>query len=558
LSNVSDNRHHRTEACSPGEGDAGSTRADHEYAPALSALSEADAGRRQWQSEVLFGGLSQGSTCREDVTEVSRPEIPSSHSEYLEPDDIVSIEYAGWRHVYDLETEDNHAYLANGIGGSNCQDVNWDHLPVLEQCISASPFRQMQFSGTPKSKENTIQRLWDNSSQAEWVIRCHTCGYHNTCSVNHDLEKMIEPHGLSCAKCKNLVHSPSGYFKHMNKDPEKRVEFPGYHVPQVILPLHYENVDNWRKILRIRSGYQGAKYYNEVLGESSDTASRLVSLSDLERISILPFANDEDEACRYAIEGPEALQYHRRTMGVDWGGGAGGIVRRVRGVLVVEGGSPSFTVVTILGWKPGNPYPDVLYTERLPTNYGEQAEITRIIQLYRRFRCYRFAHDFGGSGNLRQTMMLQAGFPPDIIFSCLYTGAMHGDIVQYQPPTDNANSRVYWKIDKSRALALMCQLIKVQGMRMPAFKSIRDISEDWLSLVEDKRDRPGRNDLFIITRDPAKSDDFCHSLTFACFAHWHSTQMYPDLAQLYSSQLSLAEIAELTPTQSEFEQGMLR
>lgn len=437
------------------------------------------------------------------------------------------------------------------------QDINDSFLPVLQHCIAASRFRGgcQTFSGTPKTNENLIEKLWSQSSQAEWVIKCD-CGYWNTCTIKADLDKMIQRHGLCCAKCGRLVNSRTGHFRHMNLDKDAPLEFPGYHVPQPILPMHYETWNDrygprpWAKIWAQKIGPEQAKYYNECLGESCDVASKLVNKSDLVAASVLPWKNTVKEALAEVAKG----QFSHVTMGVDWGGGAGGLVRRVRGVLVVEGGSASFTVVTLVGWRPGNPSPFLLYAERLPTSISPHEEIRRILYLFNIFRCYRIGHDFGGSGDFREILMLQAGFPTPLIFPCRYVPTMHGNMVHRQEAVGQ-HTRGCYNVDKARSLQMLCQLIKIKGAFLPEWESIRDIAEDFLALVEDKRDRPSGADLFLINRDPSKSDDFCHSFNFACISHWYSQQHYPDMADLFRLTLSDSEVMSMYPGRAELEEG---
>ena len=97
------------------------------------------------------------------------------------------------------------------------QDIDYSFLPVLRACLSASTWRLEQFCGTPKTMDNTLQRLWEDSSQAEWVVPCR-CGYWNTPSLQLDLLKMIGKRGLICAKCGKPINAKKGHWQHMYPD----------------------------------------------------------------------------------------------------------------------------------------------------------------------------------------------------------------------------------------------------------------------------------------------------------------------------------------------------
>jgi hypothetical protein len=55
---------------------------------------------------------------------------------------------------------------ADKLAIDEVQDINWDFLEILKHCLSASEYGLQQFSGTPKTKDNTIERLWQQSSMA--------------------------------------------------------------------------------------------------------------------------------------------------------------------------------------------------------------------------------------------------------------------------------------------------------------------------------------------------------------------------------------------------------
>jgi hypothetical protein len=445
-----------------------------------------------------------------------------------------------------LDVERVRGIAADKLVIDEVQDIDWDFLPVIEHCLSASTWEIKQFSGTPKTFDNTIQQLWEDSSQAEWVIPCD-CGYWNTCTITLDLDLMIQRQGLSCRKCGRLVDSRRGHYEHMY--PERRGRFVGYHIPQPILPIHYANENKWYKLFMQREKSKVA-YYNECLGESCDAGTKLITLTDLQKACALPWKNSVKEAL-------EQLQnYEYITMGVDWGGGAGGTIKRIKGTIKVEGGSPSFTVLSIVGFKPNSIIPELIYTERLNASFTPQQETQIILDYFRKFRCYRLAHDFGGSGSIREAMLFQAGLPDSVIFPCQYVRASSKNICVYQPPV-NGGSRFYYSLDKARSLALLCQIIKADGgIRFPKCdwggndERYELVLRDFLSLIEDKHESVAGADVYLITRNPKQPDDFCHALNYACVAHWHGIKEYPNLAEQHGITLTDTQKMALDPNPS--------
>ena len=65
----------------------------------------------------------------------------------------------------------------------------------------------------------------------------------------------------------------------------------GLHVPQIIMPLHYASRSNMGpKFSASSRGWENttvAMFHNEVLGESCDVGSKLVTETDLRKVAIL-------------------------------------------------------------------------------------------------------------------------------------------------------------------------------------------------------------------------------------------------------------------------------
>ena len=62
------------------------------------------------------------------------------------------------------------------------QDMDISFLPVIHETISASQeWGLIQYAGTPKTMDNTIQVLWQDSSMAEWMVKCPHCSHRALC-----------------------------------------------------------------------------------------------------------------------------------------------------------------------------------------------------------------------------------------------------------------------------------------------------------------------------------------------------------------------------------------
>lgn len=422
------------------------------------------------------------------------------------------------------------------------QDIDIDFIPIIRETMSASRFAIEMFFGTPKTLDNTIQVYWENSSQAEWVIRCTACNHENIPAADYHLLKMIGPVGPSCARCGRVVNPRLGRWIHAY--PDRTGQDCGYHVPQIILPMHYEHImkdgslegtppadeasDKWLELLGKRDGrggYDKAKFMNEVLGESCDTGIKLVTLTDIRNASVL---NKND--WRSALD--QIKKYRWRALGVDWGGGGENEV--------------SFTTCSVVGFNPVNGKSECIFAKRFHSAYTHDEEAKELLEIFKAFQCLYFAHDYGGSGSVRETLMLQAGLPLHKIVPFMYIRATAKKMVEAARPgsKQQGGQRFYYTLDKARSLVLQAGCLKNGLILLPEYESSKDITHDLLALMEDKHDTPGGADVYLIRRNAKMSDDFAHALNYACVAIWHMNRCYPDL--------SLATAIKLTTEQKDF------
>ena len=190
------------------------------------------------------------------------------------------------------------------------QDILYDAvIPVVKECMANSEYGYTIYAGTPKSMENTIEFLWKNSTQAEWIMKCEGC---NT-SQFVDNKKSIGMRGLICIKCGKRINPRSGYW--YNFSPKARIK--GFHISQPILPRNNEISTRWERILEKLELYSDTKFKNEVLGVSDALGSRYVSKEELMELC--------DPGYFVKLPLPAFITRDIRVVagGVDWGGGGG-------------------------------------------------------------------------------------------------------------------------------------------------------------------------------------------------------------------------------------------
>jgi hypothetical protein len=413
------------------------------------------------------------------------------------------------------------------------QDLDYDFIPVIDETMSANRYYGFrQFTGTPKTSDGTLAVLWHDSSMAEWVIPCSHCRKQNIPSIDQDLIKMIGKETIICAKCGGKLDGRRGSYVHAR--PDLAATFAGYHFCQATHPLHYGIKTKWQALLGKMEGpgcYSKAKFYNEVLGVPCDENVKLLSQADL--IAAQSTHPNEKEPTLKVRN-----KYNGYIMGVDWSGG---------GDL-----GESYTSFAVVGFRNGTDVVDNLYAERLPMGMSPEDEAMYLMEEFRKFQCVYMAHDYGGAGYVRESLMRQAGLPDHQIIPFTYVNSTNKDVITYNPPT-GSGSRFSYSIDKSRSLAILCAMIRANKITLPAYtEKSRGVLDDLLNLIELPRELPRGSIMYLIGRSPKKSDDFAHALNYAASAVWYTRQSYPDMSVVSEKfKLTDAQLALAAPTDPE-------
>lgn len=415
------------------------------------------------------------------------------------------------------------------IAYDEIQNLDPNHIPIIDATADHSKYRIRLFGGTPLTMDNLAQIQWDNSSQAEWIVRCTGCNKFNIPKMGYDLEKMIGPPryditpdnpGVVCAKCRRPIDPKrNGRWFHFIED--RRRSRPGYHIPQILLPHHYGDPVRWAELnakMRGSQSFTVAKFYNEVLGESYDAGMKLVTQEELQRASSVPIVNREND-WQAQVDFARG-RYISVGMGVDWGGGGD---KRI-----------SFTAVAIVGMLPDGSC-EVIYGRRLLTPHDPGAEVGAIRAVYRAFGCGFLAHDFTGKQYVREVLLHDRGrgIPRKSLLPMVYHAHSSQDVL-VEHPAQHAHARHYWLLDKPKSLTLLCEVIRTREVKFFKWDKIdednRGLISDFLALVEQKIESSRAGDVYLINRAAAWPDDFAHAVNFACVGLWQREDKWPDLS----------------------------
>jgi hypothetical protein len=428
-----------------------------------------------------------------------------------------------------LDAERVRGIPADRLWIDEIQDMNWEFIPLIEQTISGSPTGvSIRFTGTPKGMANTEQKLWEKSSQAEWLIKCEACNKWNISCIEDDLLKMIGPTTVICAKCSKRLDPRLGLYVH--RFPELRGEFPGIHISQPITPLYYDNRQNpdeptrhWLEFLDHQRNYPTAKFMNECLGESYDDEERLITQRDIRNISIPDRKNDLREAIL------NKQNYNRTAIGIDWGGGGDA--------------TQSHTVLVFGGLQPGRQGIDILYAIRFRAKLGPLETLRAVIEHIKLLTPTFIAHDYTGAGYNWHAALIREGIPKEKVIPFSYCSSEHRNVIYYRKA--DKGSRACYQIDKPRSINILTLTIKAKQITFPEFGMFQHLSEDLLNLYTERTERPRGSDVWLISKTAGRSDDFVHALNFVCSGLWWTIQKYPSLEEAFDMRYTIDDLTQM-------------
>lgn len=219
------------------------------------------------------------------------------------------------------------------------QDILYDPVIIVgNETLAESDYHYETYAGTPKSMENTIQYLWDISTQTEWVMKCDACNTYQYI----DSERSLGLDGPICVKCGAYLDPFTGQWIDMcPPDPEKgetaALKLKGFHISQLMMPKNvplsmgrHRSVEaeekaraRWGRILTKHREAPTALFKNEVLGVSDAIGTRMISLDQLKSLCTGPAMSEIPT--RATFYGMSTI-----VAGVDWsGGGSKGLSRTV-------------------------------------------------------------------------------------------------------------------------------------------------------------------------------------------------------------------------------------
>lgn len=149
------------------------------------------------------------------------------------------------------------------------QDILWESVPVILETLRASKYKWKMFAGTPKTFDNTIQKLWERSTRCEWCVRCPGCRHTNVPGMGN-----IGRFGYICSKCQKPLDVSAGEWVSLWSGADRI----GYRIPQIITPD-----TDWNDLRKKIDGgeYSEGRIRNEIMGEPFDIGIKPITMTEL-------------------------------------------------------------------------------------------------------------------------------------------------------------------------------------------------------------------------------------------------------------------------------------
>lgn len=361
---------------------------------------------------------------------------------------------------------------ANKICFDEIQDIILDNIPVVEECSARKNPRRILYCGTPKTFDNPIAKIWDQSTQHYWAVKCTHCGHWN---VPLELSN-VGKNSLICKRCGLSISSASGQYVAKYKDRP----LVGFHVSQCMIYGAPGTGLPWDRIVdKLEDPIYGmAKFTNECLGFSYDTGTKLLSEADLVKCC-------DDSTTELTIDRNPSWGMIKTYAGVDWG---------------VLGGN-THTVLTIGGIGADQKL-RVLYAKKYPVDQDPVDQVDDICKLINSAGCALVCADRGG-GHVANAF-LRKKLPWAKVHEIEYKAKVNAGM-QY-----NDKSKT-WITDRTRAIAGIIIDIKNQKIIFPDRSLMNNFFADLITLSCEYND-----DLraYQILRQVKVPDDFAHALTY--------------------------------------------
>ncbi len=236
---------------------------------------------------------------------------PWVKSNYLDPKLIQNVFMKQLRNGskmylrYALQSADRlRGFSVDKFYWDEVQDLHADIIPVAEQAMSRSYYKERIYAGTPKLTQGTLATFWFRSTMNEFLPRCEHCQKWNLLD-----EKNIGLKGLICKFCGKPLNPRNGQWVRTGPAANDKYKLEGFRV----CALHFFGAPwvNWQDDILLPYDTQPRNvFYNEVLGLEYDQGAAPITEEDIKKCCTGGPMQEEHDM---------RTQAHKVFFGIDYG-----------------------------------------------------------------------------------------------------------------------------------------------------------------------------------------------------------------------------------------------
>jgi len=384
---------------------------------------------------------------------------------------VMNLRFVNGSEVY-IRAAYHSADAARGIDGDvllvdEFQDIADGDLPVLEEALSHSKSRRVILTGTPKSVDNHLEGIFEQSTANEFLVPCSGCGR----DVRLD-EDSLGLQGPACPACRVLVDVRQGRWVPRHPD---AFWGDGFWINHLMVPWV-----NYAELLERQRNYDPARFRNECLGLPSVLGDHIVTRAEVEACcSNYPMMQSRKDV-------PQAA-WTRLVAGIDWGGGG-----------------TSRTVLVIGFMNDTNKFV-VCRVERFPPQEHPDQVLAVVAQRCQEFKVCAVAADGGGNGNVYNPMLLDRLTEIDGLYAVLYSAADHA-------PRQHQGRLWYWTVGRTPALGTLFARFKKRMIFLPR---LADFGSFVTEICCETADYDDQHRTIRYSHPETQPDDTLHALNYA-------------------------------------------
>jgi hypothetical protein len=293
------------------------------------------------------------------------------------------------------------------------------------------------------------------------------------------------------------------------------MSFAGYSLPQVIFPMHYASPIAWNAIQTALHEKPMFHIFNEILGLPYDIGSKLITKEEVQSASILEV--HEPSSFNHGV-------YRASCLGLDWSG-------RGREKASDKEEFISNTALALAGLRhDGIIEVRWLYKTSFTADHNDEAQ--EVIASASSAHVDYIAHDFTGAGDVRETLLLNHGWPISKLIPFTLTKMSNNKGIVLYNPSGTTGARSSYNLDKPRSLLLLTELVKRKRILLPQYDGNSKYLEDFFSIYHETTEGP-RGKTSLVRKSAGKTDDVVMAINNAVMGLYHALNAWPSLTDAF-------------------------